>query len=83
MFISEKTFKKGKDNITFSVISYDKRKVDNSVVEQVAGDSKTINGVKGYDYDIEGVQGFAYAKDNKLVSIVGADDNLLKEIVVK
>lgn len=83
MVISEKTFLKGSDNLTFSVISYEGAKVDDSVIEQIAGDSKKVNGVKGYDYDIEGIQGFAYAKDGKMISIVGADDDLLKEIVVK
>lgn len=83
MVISEKTFKKGTDNLTFSVISYKNHKVDDSVVAKVAGDSRTVNGVKGYDYNIDGLEGFAYAKDNKMISIVGADDDLLEQIVVK
>lgn len=83
MIISEKTFKKGGNELTLSVISYEGSEVDDSLVAKIAGDSKTVNGVKGYDYEIDDIEGFAYAKDGKMISIVGADDDLLKQVVVK
>ena len=80
--ISQKAFAKGGEKMTVGVITYDGYDVDDSVAEGIGGDSKTINGVDGYEYKDGSDKGFVYAKDGKLV-VALADDDLLDEIIVK
>lgn len=80
---NQKLFENDKNqSVSILVGDYGEYKVTDDVIQVVADEKKTINGIDGYTAEEDGIYIFAYAKNDKLVVLTATEDNLFDQFLI-